>query len=247
MIAHDAQGVRHSYGSTFMRYANRFFIGIIATTVMGFPAYPQDDADQSLRLYGVHIHVTKPPTESWTGNGVYLGSGLVITAAHLIGAEPWFKIQVEIGGQALPANVLKRGQFHDVDLTLLSVDEAQLPVSLRLRRLTLCQQPAWPGEDVVVAVPEEVARSHIILPALLPRDLAPKYRTAISDVATTGNSGSGVFDANRKCLLGIISAKIQEFRTRQVNGHAERESHDVAKYFVPAGTIAEFIPPENHF
>jgi hypothetical protein len=30
----------------------------------------------------------------------------------------------------------------------------------------------------------------------------------ISDVATTGNSGSGVFDAGQKCLLGIMSRKI---------------------------------------
>jgi hypothetical protein len=30
----------------------------------------------------------------------------------------------------------------------------------------------------------------------------------ISDVATTGNSGSGVFDAGSKCLLGIVSRKL---------------------------------------
>jgi hypothetical protein len=154
---------------------------------------------------------------------------------------------VEIAGQNLPANVLKKGQFSDVDLTLLSVDERQLPVSLRLRRMTVCKDPPLPGEEVIVAIPEGIARSHVISPSLLPQDLAPKFRTAISDVATTGNSGSGVFDANKKCLLGIISAKIQAFQIRQQNGHAVRESHDVAKYFVPARTIADFIPPGYRF
>ena len=35
----------------------------------------------------------------------------------------------------------------------------------------------------------------------------------ISDVATTGNSGSGVFDAGNKCLLGIMSRKILRGQT----------------------------------
>ena len=113
--------------------------------------------------------------------------------------------------------------------------------------MTVCKDPPSPGEEVIVAIPEGIARSHVISPSLLPGDLAPKYRTAISDVATTGNSGSGVFDANRKCLLGIISAKIQGFQTRQENGRTVTQAHDVAKYFVPARTIADFIPPEYRF
>jgi hypothetical protein len=32
-----------------------------------------------------------------------------------------------------------------------------------------------------------------------------KISTLISDVATSRNSGSGVFDAGNKCLLGIVS------------------------------------------
>ena len=64
----------------------------------------------------------------------------------------------------------------------------------------------------------------------------------IKDVATTGNSGSGVFDAGGKCLLGIMSRKI----LIRPNG-ADGETRDIAKYFVPAATIAAFIPKEYHF
>jgi len=60
----------------------------------------------------------------------------------------------------------------------------------------------------------------------------------ISDVATTGNSGSGVFDAGQKCLLGIMSRKIF------TRADAESEPKDIAKYFVPASTIGKFIPAE---
>jgi hypothetical protein len=227
-----------------MRFAKLLCIGFIAVAALACPAHPQD-ADQSLRLYAVHV--IRVPKEPWTGYGIYLGNGVVITAAHVAGLSLFHKLQVEIAGQDLPADVLKQSQFRDVDLTLLSVDDRQLPVSLRLRRMTLCKNSPSPGEEVIVAIPEGIARSHVISPSLLPSDLAPKFQTAISDVATTGNSGSGVFDANKKCLLGIISAKIQAFQTRQENGHAVRESHDVAKYFVPARTIAEFIPPELRF
>jgi hypothetical protein len=64
----------------------------------------------------------------------------------------------------------------------------------------------------------------------------------IGDVATTGNSGSGVFDARHKCLLGIMSQKFSNSRIRVDTG--EVEIHDIAKYFVPATTIADFLPAE---
>jgi hypothetical protein len=54
----------------------------------------------------------------------------------------------------------------------------------------------------------------------------------IADVATTGNSGSGVFDPQRKCLHGIMSRKIM------------LAGKDVAKYFVPAVEIRNFMPTE---
>ena len=63
----------------------------------------------------------------------------------------------------------------------------------------------------------------------------------ISDMATTGNSGSGVFDAASKCLLGIMSRKIM------VKRDANSEYTDLAKYFVPAETIVAFMPTAYHF
>ena len=97
-----------------------------------------------------------------------------------------------------------------MDLTLLSIDEQKLPIYLQMRRMPLCENRPWPGEPVIVAIPEGTARSHIMSPALLPSDVRKRFSTVISDVATTGNSGSGVFDAGQKCLLGIMSRKIFE-------------------------------------
>jgi hypothetical protein len=77
-------------------------------------------------------------------------------------------------------------------------------------------------------------------PTLLPPTVQKKFTTVIKDVATTGNSGSGVFDARRKCLIGIMSRKI-------VQNLPAGKTRDVAKYFVPAGTIRAFIPREYPF
>ena len=200
---------------------------------------------ESLKLYAVHI--LRPPRPGWTGYGVYLGNGYVITAAHVAGLSLWTDVHVDIAGQDLPATVIKRGQFHAVDLTLVSVDESRLPVSLRMRRMPVCADPPWTDEGVIVVTPEGIASSHVVSPSLLPHSLAPNYRTAIADVATTGNSGSGVFDARRKCLLGIVSGVIREPKTHLENGQPVKERVSVAKYFVPSAEIADFIPQDVHY
>jgi hypothetical protein len=147
---------------------------------------------------------------------------------------------VFVAGLDLPANAIKEGSFERVDLSLLSVDEEKLPIRLRMRRVELCDPP-WVGQPVIVVVPEGTARSRIMSPVLIPGAFRTRFSTVISDIATTGNSGSGVFDAGRKCLLGIMSRK---FQGRPFGAHPESELKDIAKYFVPASTIHAFIPTE---
>ena len=199
-----------------------------------------DSTDDSLLIYAVNIHQT--PMQSWgPGYGIYLGKGLFITAAHVAG-HTWFtRPKVAIAGTEYPTMVVKAGDFETIDLTLLSVDETQLPSRLALRRNPLCTQPPWPGEPVITVVPEGTVRSRILSPQRLPLN-ARRFNTVISDVALTGNSGSGVFDAEKKCLLGIMSRKISEYRMRKSTG--KRELYDIAKYFVPASVIAQFMPAE---
>jgi Trypsin-like peptidase domain len=198
--------------------------------------------DDSLRVYAVNI--VRDPPQDWTGYGIYLGNGLVISAAHVVGRVSRTKPTVHIAGLDLPGTAIREGWFELQDLTLLSVDEQKLPVSLRLRRMPLCDHMPWVGEPVIVAVPEGTARSHIMSPFLISRSLRARFSTIISDVATTGNSGSGVFDATRKCLLGIMSRKIQ---ARALGPDSKVELRDIAKYFVPASIIREFIPAEYRF
>jgi S1-C subfamily serine protease len=205
--------------------------------VVGAHAQPTDD---SLRSYAVNV--IQDPPQSWTGYGIYLGRGLVITAAHVAGSAAHTKPSVRIAGMDLPAHAVKEGT--QVDLTLLSIDDQKLPIYLQMRRMPLCEKAPWPGERVIVAVPEGTARSHVMSPQLLPFSMRKRLPTVISDVATTGNSGSGVFDAGNKCLLGIMSRKIY---VPANSADPESKERDIAKYFVPASTIRGFIPTDYRF
>jgi hypothetical protein len=199
-----------------------------------------DPADDALRIYAVNV--VMHPAPSWPGYGIYLGKGLVITAAHVV--DPWKPVSVRFGDQELPATIVKAGKFDQDDLTLLTVEEQKLPIKLRLRQLPLCEKPPRAGEPVVVAVPEGTARSLILPSNVLPSNIQTRFATVIRDVTTTGNSGSGIFDLEHKCLLGIMSRKIQIPSNRSDGGI---EMLDLAKYFVPAKTIAEFIPSQYRY
>src|SRR5215813_7301053 len=113
----------------------RFTIGLVLATAalasLGFAhAQPTDD---SLRIYAVDIW--QDPPQSWgPGRGVYLGKGLVLTAAHVVGSVAQTKPRVHIAGMELPATPIREGNVERVDLTLLSVDEQKLPVCVTTSR-----------------------------------------------------------------------------------------------------------------
>jgi hypothetical protein len=197
----------------------------------------QSDAD--LKTFAVHINRT--PQQPWPGYGIYLGNGLILTASHVPGNMTATKPRVAIAGQDLPASPIKEGTLETVDLTLMSVDATKLPIRLQMVRMPLCEKPPFDGEAVVVAVPEGTARSRVLPTSAIPLDLRDRFGTVIGDVATTGNSGSGVFDAWKQCLLGVISRKITVRALSTRPGEPPR-TKDIAKYFVPVGDIKTFLP-----
>jgi hypothetical protein len=125
-----------------VRRAIEFCLAVVALMLLGFAhaqttdhAQPADHiqstdqarpTDDSLRLYAVDIW--QDPPQSWgPGRGVYLGKGLVLTAAHVVGSTAHTKPRVHIAGMELPATAIREGNVERVDLTLLSVDEQRLP------------------------------------------------------------------------------------------------------------------------
>jgi S1-C subfamily serine protease len=203
----------------------------VAVSLLSVSAVSAEDTDQSLLVYAASVNGAA---------GIYIGKGLILTASHVVGQALLNRPKVIVAGQDLSARVIKQDTFERSDLALLAIDEERLPTSVRLRRISLCEVSPWPGEDVITVIPKETVRSHVLSPQRLPNEVK-RFNTIIGDPARTGNSGSGVFDANKKCLLGIISRKITQSRTSIATG--SKQTYDIAKYFVPASVITQFLPP----
>jgi hypothetical protein len=204
------------------------------------------EQDKSLHLYSVRI-IKDRLWQHGTLNGIYLGGGAVLTAAHVVGRWHLLKaLHVQIAGEVLPATIVKEGWADEIDLTVLSVDEAQLPVSLRLRRNPVCKGPLQVGQEVVVVAGWGTARSRVLSPLVVPARTRKTFDTIISDVPMA-LSGTGVFDAKSRCLLGIITRKISRVDARRIDPRGVSKIAESAKYFVPAPTIAEFLPKQFRF
>ncbi|WP_298281564.1 trypsin-like peptidase domain-containing protein [uncultured Bradyrhizobium sp.] len=249
VVARSSEMLKSHFVASLRRRTCRFalgllVVGIAASTVLTSSARAQETQDNSETLLAYAVNIHRTPTQPWPGYGIYLGHSFFLTAAHVVGRGWLTRPKVVIAGQEYPTQVIKEGSFEQTDLTLLAVEESLLPMRLRLRRSSLCTAPPLPGQQVVTVVPEAVVRSSILSPDRLPGETR-RFRTLIADVARTGNSGSGVFDLQRRCLLGIMSRKISQSKTDPLSRRTE--THDIAKYFVPAAEIAAFLPPNSPF
>jgi S1-C subfamily serine protease len=211
-------------------------ITAVALAILAWQTAGAQESDVSMLATAVAIN---QKAQFRSGTGIYLGNGFVLTASHVVGRALLRGPTVTIAGQELPARIVKQDSFEQSDLALLAIDDQLLPMSLQQSRVLLCQVPPSPGEDVITVVPEEIVHSHVLSPVWLPLD-ARQYKTVIGDVARTGNSGSGVFDTKKKCLLGIMSRKISKNLAHDTTAGAQ--TFDIAKYFVPVSVIEAFLP-----
>jgi len=101
-----------------VRFTIGFFLAVTAWVPIGF-----GQAQPTMILWASAIlcasarstFVHDPP-RPWTGYGIYLGKGLVITAAHAVGSVARTKPSVHIAGLDLPAHAIKEGNFERVML-----------------------------------------------------------------------------------------------------------------------------------
>jgi hypothetical protein len=228
-----------------MRIAVRFWIVAAGALCAALPVHAQGSED-SLRIYAVNVIKTPPFKPAFIGFGIYLGQGAVISAAHIVGRWPLFtRPRVLVAGLDLPATVIKMGSGNGIDLTLLTVDEARLPIGMRMRRNPLCKTPPIAGEEVFGVIPEKVVPTHILPPRYIRPDLRREFDTLVEGVVTP--SGSGIFRASTKCLLGIMSKSLPRFEPQTASGDAASVNGGHAGYFVPAAQILEFLPKDFRF
>src|SRR5262245_19968156 len=206
---------------------------------------PAESADDALRIYGVNVVHTRPFKDPFFGYGIYLGNGVILTAAHVLGRlSNYTKPHVIIAGQDLPANILAQSSADEIDLALLSVDQERLPVSLRLRRNPLCRGAVQVRSNVVVVYPERTARSRIMSPLQIAPQLRGKFSTLIDEAQ---GSGSGVFDADKHCLIGIMTRRVMKYSTQMTGPFRTARPDGWAGYFVPVSALRKLSPPGTHF
>lgn len=215
---------------------------LVIATAFYAPARAQSTG-ASLRIYAVNVVKKAPFGDPFNGYGIYLGRGLVITAFHVIGRLGFLKNpHVLVAGENLRATIIKEGSLEETDLTLLSIDMERLPISLQMRLNPLCKQPTRPGQNVFVVYPEKVERSRIVSPLSVAPEFRKKFDTLMAE---PGGSGAGVFDADRKCLRGIVSRKMPRYDYLKAGTKVTARVVGEAGYFVSASLIADFIPAER--
>jgi len=84
-----------------------FWCCFAAATLAAVGGAHAQSTDDSLRIYAVDIW--QDPPQSWgPGRGVYLGKGLILTAAHAVGSVARSKPSVRIAGMDPPAKAIRR-------------------------------------------------------------------------------------------------------------------------------------------
>ena len=158
------------------------WLSLVVTATATSPHVLAQSVDDDLRVYAVNVVKTPPLEKQFTGYGIYLGNGKVITAAHVVGHWPAVtRPRVLIADLDLPAVVLKMGSLEGTDLALLSIEEALLPVSLRLRRNPLCKTSPPVGTEAVVVYPQRTVAIRTISPMFIARKYRAKFSSLISE------------------------------------------------------------------
>ena len=185
----------------------------------------------------VGVRLEKPAgdgTHFSQGSGVYLGNGLVLTAAHVVTVDPENpKVTVVVDGWRRDAVVIKNGHKDNLDLALIRV----LPQGLSEQRkaqpqVAICDSNPTPSQPVIVAAMGNVSDAATISTPITSDGQAGTWTNLLSSGFHHGNSGGGVFNPKQGCLWGIINIEL--------SGNVGGRFLDLTA-FVPATKIAPFL------
>jgi len=163
------------------------------------------------------------------GSGVFLGGGLILTAAHVVKYNPQDPtVTVIMDGWKNAARIAAIAP-NGLDLALLKVDPGEISAQRRaMSPVQLCPAPTVARQPVIVAADGAVTLS---VTADAPLN-SPAMTGDWTDILLTGYeqgaSGGGIFDSDKGCLIGII---IIEGRSEAVK----------LTKFIPAAKIAPFL------
>ncbi|MFP3645877.1 serine protease [Paraburkholderia sp. SIMBA_054] len=147
---------------------------------------------------------------TFSGGGVWLGNGEVLTALHLFYQPPRIpkesdRIVVFFDGRAIPAKIVFHGDLPDRDLALLKVDPRRTPSGLaRLAIPSVCSDVEPIGAPLYITAYDSVY-STTASPDGAVMYKGKTWSQSATAIVSHGVSGSPVFDKQTSCLAGIVS------------------------------------------
>ncbi|MDR3438048.1 serine protease [Telmatospirillum sp.] len=212
---------------------------ILALLLLPTAVLADDRSPQSLSPADVGVRVEKPAgdgTHFSQGSGVFIGRGLVLTAAHVVKVDPAnTKVTVLLDGWRLDGTLVFDGQRENVDLALILLPPEVLSEKRRTQaQVPVCAANPGPNQPVAVASMGTVTNAATI-PTAITSDLQTgTWTNLLSTGFHQGNSGGGVFNPQQGCLWGILNMEMSG--PSQTNG----QLIDLTA-FVPASKITPFL------
>jgi hypothetical protein len=177
-------------------------------------AAADDTPASGLTAIAVGVQVEKPAGDGVhysQGSGVFLGNGMVLTAAHVVTIYPGkLAVTVLIDGVRVDGKLVFEESAGGHDLALIQLPQDQLGEARRHQpKLAVCPANPTPNQPVEVAEQGHVSRSATVNTAI---SSAAKMTDGWTNLLSTGyhhgSSGGGVFDIGHGCLWGIITLEM---------------------------------------
>ena len=146
------------------------------------------------------------------GSGVYMGHGVVLTAAHVVKLDPDHpQVTVVMDGVAMPGSVAFMDVQDGIDLAMVKIAPAALrllPARQNQAGVGVCAYNPGKSQPAVVISDGQVTRT-MTVPAYTktPPDNNP-WTDRLEAGLHPGNSGGGVFDPIQGCLWGIVVSAV---------------------------------------
>jgi hypothetical protein len=206
-----------------------------------FPAAVLAD-DQHLFVYSLvelGVRVEKPAGDGKhfsQGSGVFLGDGLVLTAAHVVKVDPGNrKVTVLLDGWRRDGTLVADGQTENIDLALIKIPSEELDEKRRTQApVAICAGNPGPSQPVVVASLGTLSNAVTVSTPITSDLQMGSWTNLLSTGYHQGNSGGGVFDPRHGCLWGILNMEL--------SGPSKTDGRFLdLTAFVPASKITQYL------
>lgn len=208
---------------------------LLLALLAALPAGAEPDGAPMAAAFGVELQKSAGDNVYFMhGSGVFLGGGLILTAAHVVKVNPQDPdVTVVMDGWKTNAKVAAIAP-NGLDLALLKMEPAEISGQRRaLSPVHLCTTPSTANQPVIVTAQGTVSLSKTIAAPIQSPSLNGDWTDILATGYGHGASGGGVFDAGKGCLIGIIIIE------------ATGPGVELTQ-FLPAAKIAPFLAASLH-